>query len=61
MGKIEVFNCEGLCQHEFCSSKYTHDILFKFFGVNYYVLLCEKHYEELLNKFLESEKDKICQ
>jgi hypothetical protein len=52
MAKIENFNCEGLCQNQFCDCKYTHSILLKVKDIEFFVLLCEEHYNELQNKIL---------
>jgi len=61
MGKIEVFNMEGICQEKTCSSKYTHEVMINVMGFVTHALYCEKHYNEILDKFLNAEGRLVCQ
>jgi len=48
MGKIEIFNCDGLCCEKFCSKKYEYFIEKELFGRIFLIFTCKKHYEEIL-------------
>jgi len=55
MSKIDNFNCEGMCQEQCCNEKYTHFLMVEIDGMVFSILLCEKHHEQLENKFLRME------
>lgn len=55
MGLIENFNCEGLCQEEYCQEKYTYVFWFSINGFRFGALLCERHYNDLLNSIKRGE------
>ena len=57
MGKIENFNCDGLCSEKFCSKKYTYFIEKELGGMKVLINLCENHYEEILNEELKRRKE----
>ena len=51
MGLIENHNCDGFCQEEYCSKKYTHTQKIKVHGMFFYILFCEKHWDEFVDKY----------
>ena len=55
MSKIENNNANGLCQEEHCDQKYTHHEWLSIEGFRVSILLCEKHDDELVTKYFESE------
>lgn len=58
MGKIEKFNCEGLCQQQYCDQKYTHVLQFELEGFVFNLMLCEKHHDAM-NKILELRRTNV--
>ena len=52
MGIIENDNCKGLCQEQYCDDKYTHFYWVEIINTRYFLVLCEEHYNRLLEGYL---------
>jgi len=46
MEKIINYNCDGLCVHRYCGSRYTHMTVRKINGIEIVLGFCLKHAEE---------------
>lgn len=46
-GKIINFNCDGMCSQKTCNQPYTHFIIRNVCGMDLFIPLCERHYNEI--------------
>jgi hypothetical protein len=44
--KITNDNTRGMCQHQYCSQKYTHWTQIEIYGMPICICFCEKHANE---------------
>lgn len=56
MEEIKVFNCELMCQHQFCGQRYTHYEKIMKNGLPILVSLCKEHAEKWEDNYFEQRR-----
>ena len=57
MSKIVNYNCDGLCVHEFCGSKYTHSTRQTINGMKIVLGFCKEHAKEFEDYIWNKKKE----
>jgi len=56
MPEIDNHNCAGLCSQKYCNKEETHFVNIDIHGIILILPLCEKHYNEYVDRILEAHR-----